>query len=104
MGRDPRAREAPSATDSWPNRDPRVAFTRDRQGRDPSLDRAKPGSSCADAIAKRLAKPPWPHRRFSAPVIDDVRQMMLAYRTCTRCVMDTSDPDIRFDGNGVCSH
>jgi hypothetical protein len=23
---------------------------------------------------------------------------------CTRCVMDTSDPDIRFDGAGVCNH
>jgi N-acetyl sugar amidotransferase len=24
--------------------------------------------------------------------------------TCTRCVMDTSDPDITFDGDGVCSY
>jgi N-acetyl sugar amidotransferase len=24
--------------------------------------------------------------------------------TCTRCVMDTSDPDITFDPDGVCSH
>lgn len=23
---------------------------------------------------------------------------------CTRCVMDTSDPEIRFDANGVCNH
>lgn len=23
---------------------------------------------------------------------------------CTRCVMDTSDPDIKFDANGVCHH
>lgn len=29
---------------------------------------------------------------------------MGAYRICTRCVMDTSDPDIRFDEQGVCSH
>jgi N-acetyl sugar amidotransferase len=27
-----------------------------------------------------------------------------AYRMCARCVMDTSDPDISFDANGVCSH
>ncbi|MFN0076453.1 MAG: N-acetyl sugar amidotransferase [Prosthecobacter sp.] len=27
-----------------------------------------------------------------------------ARHTCTRCVMDTSDPDIRFDQNGVCNH
>jgi N-acetyl sugar amidotransferase len=26
-----------------------------------------------------------------------------AYRRCTRCVMDTTDPDIRFDEAGVCS-
>ncbi len=26
------------------------------------------------------------------------------YRICTRCVMDTSDPDINFDSDGVCSH
>ncbi len=26
------------------------------------------------------------------------------YRICTRCVMDTSDPDITFDANGVCNH
>lgn len=24
--------------------------------------------------------------------------------TCSRCVMDTSDPNITFDGNGVCNH
>ena len=23
---------------------------------------------------------------------------------CTRCVMDTTDPDITFDENGVCDH
>ena len=26
------------------------------------------------------------------------------YRACTRCVMDTSDPEIRFDASGVCNH
>lgn len=26
------------------------------------------------------------------------------YRICTRCVMDTSDPNITFDENGVCIH
>jgi N-acetyl sugar amidotransferase len=26
------------------------------------------------------------------------------YRICTRCIMDTSDPEITFDGDGVCSH
>jgi N-acetyl sugar amidotransferase len=27
-----------------------------------------------------------------------------AYRQCTRCVMDTSDPEITFDANGHCNH
>ena len=26
------------------------------------------------------------------------------YRRCVRCIMDTSDPDIVFDGDGVCNH
>ena len=29
---------------------------------------------------------------------------MSDYRICNRCVMDTSDPDIRFDEHGVCNH
>jgi N-acetyl sugar amidotransferase len=28
----------------------------------------------------------------------------LRYRICTRCVMDTSDPDIVFEADGVCHH
>lgn len=26
------------------------------------------------------------------------------YRQCTRCIMDTSDPDIKFDYQGICNH
>jgi len=26
------------------------------------------------------------------------------YRICTRCIMDTSDPDIEFDESGICCH
>jgi len=26
------------------------------------------------------------------------------YQICTRCVMDTTDPEIQFDEQGVCSH
>lgn len=26
------------------------------------------------------------------------------YQMCTRCVMDTTDPEIKFDENGVCNH
>ncbi len=30
--------------------------------------------------------------------------MTMPYRICTRCVMDTSDPEITFDHDGVCNH
>jgi N-acetyl sugar amidotransferase len=30
--------------------------------------------------------------------------MERAYRICTRCLMDTSDPEIQFDEHGVCNH
>ena len=30
--------------------------------------------------------------------------MSSTYQVCTRCVMDTTDPEIQFDANGVCSH
>ncbi len=26
------------------------------------------------------------------------------YQVCTRCIMDTTDPEIKFDGNGICNH
>ena len=29
---------------------------------------------------------------------------MKAYRLCVRCVMDTTDPEISFDQNGLCNH
>ncbi len=29
---------------------------------------------------------------------------MKQYQICTHCIMDTSDPDITFDSNGVCNH
>lgn len=28
----------------------------------------------------------------------------MQYQICTRCIMDTSDPDISFDAEGVCNH
>ena len=31
-------------------------------------------------------------------------QKLRDYQICTRCIMDTSDPDIKFDIEGVCSH
>jgi N-acetyl sugar amidotransferase len=30
--------------------------------------------------------------------------MTRPYQICTRCVMDTTDPDIQFDANGMCNH
>lgn len=28
----------------------------------------------------------------------------MAYKICNRCIMDTSDPDIEFDQDGICNH
>ena len=28
----------------------------------------------------------------------------MTYRQCTRCIMDTTDPEITFDDRGVCNH
>jgi N-acetyl sugar amidotransferase len=47
-----------------------------------------------------------------APVLDPVDRRRAEYvfadgrpyRICTRCIMDTSDPEITFDEEGVCSH
>ena len=30
--------------------------------------------------------------------------MTKPYRICTRCIMDTTDPDIVFDADGYCNH
>lgn len=30
--------------------------------------------------------------------------MNFMYRICKRCIMDTSDPEIRFDADGICNH
>ena len=30
--------------------------------------------------------------------------MSRSYQICSRCAMDTTDPDIVFDEDGVCSH
>ena len=30
--------------------------------------------------------------------------MKRVYQICTRCIMDTTDPNIQFDENGVCNH
>ena len=28
----------------------------------------------------------------------------MEYKICKRCIMDTSDPEITFDKNGICKH
>ena len=30
--------------------------------------------------------------------------MTMAYQICQRCILDTTDPEIRFDQNGYCNH
>lgn len=42
-----------------------------------------------------------PEKRKGGYVFDDSRAR---YRVCVQCVMDTSDPEITFDENGVCNH
>lgn len=42
-----------------------------------------------------------PEKRKGAHVFDPRRT---SYRVCVQCVMDTSDPEITFDENGVCNH
>lgn len=48
--------------------------------------------------------------RLDAPTIVNIgasfggAYMVRPYQICTRCVMDTSDPDITFDQEGVCCH
>jgi len=36
--------------------------------------------------------------------ITNMENKVQPYQICTRCVMDTTDPDIVFDENGVCNH
>ena len=43
-------------------------------------------------------------KRFNPPKIRPGEQPATRYRICTRCVMDTSDPEIEFDADGVCNH
>lgn len=33
-----------------------------------------------------------------------LREGSRSYQICNRCIMDTSDPDISFDGRGICNH
>ena len=35
---------------------------------------------------------------------NNIKSESMAYRICTHCVMDTSDPDITFDSDGICNH
>lgn len=42
--------------------------------------------------------------RFQPPAVRPGEQKATAYRVCTRCVMDSSDPEITFDDEGVCQH
>jgi N-acetyl sugar amidotransferase len=39
-----------------------------------------------------------------ANVQNTISQNTRTYQRCTRCVMDTTDPEIQFDENGVCNH
>lgn len=43
-----------------------------------------------------------PHPRSAARLFE--RQASRPYQICTRCIMDTSDPEIEFDASGICNH
>ncbi len=43
---------------------------------------------------------PW-HKNNKRPTQNNLAR---PYRQCTRCVMDTTDPEIRFDAQGFCNH
>src|SRR5688572_7638242 len=45
-----------------------------------------------------------PHPGTAKPGPSSGRLPKLPRRVCARCVMDTSDPEIQFDGDGVCNH
>lgn len=47
--------------------------------------------------------PTHPSKHHPAPNADELT-VVYPYQMCERCVMDTTDPDIRFDPNGVCNH
>ena len=41
---------------------------------------------------------------INAVYVENGEKIMREYQICTRCVMDTTDPDIEFDKNGGCNH
>ena len=41
---------------------------------------------------------------LAEPDSDAAEAIRASRRTCSRCIMDTTDPDIDFDAEGVCSH
>lgn len=41
---------------------------------------------------------------FSPPQYRPGEQPKSRYQICTQCIMDTTDPEITFDDNGVCNH
>jgi N-acetyl sugar amidotransferase len=42
--------------------------------------------------------------RFQPPAVRPGEQKDASYRVCKRCVMDSSDPEITFDDEGICHH
>jgi N-acetyl sugar amidotransferase len=42
--------------------------------------------------------------RYQPPAVRPGEPAPRAYQICSRCIMDTSDPEITFDDDGVCNH
>src|SRR5437868_3749241 len=41
---------------------------------------------------------------LALPSFSEATNRSRNYQVCTRCVMDTTDPDIQFDEEGICNH
>jgi N-acetyl sugar amidotransferase len=72
-----------------------VVATIERQGVTEFVPKGQQPASIIESMNTLLVE-------LTAPPEDDTSRSVP--RTCTRCVMDTSDPDISFDASGICSN
>ena len=64
-----------------------------------------PGQAPGFPLSRRTIADNEPAKMVSYPPLPNPKYMPNPdYRICNRCVMDTSDPLITFDDQGVCSH
>ncbi len=73
------------------------------QGNRAPVSRTNVENASASGIMTRESQPVL-LRLNSLIMILESNMGELPYRICTQCIMDTTDPDISFDGVGVCNH